>query len=330
MTKHPKITIAVACLNEEKHIEECLNSLIAQDYPGEFDIFVADGGSRDKSLEIIQDFSYRYDKIKLIENTKKIQAVGRNLVFKNTDSEYLAYLDAHSYAERNWLSQLWREFAKRENKEKLGGVGSVHSAANKNDFPFAVSQAFNSPLGGGMQGSYSQKEEITMVDSAYACLYKKSTLDKIGYYDENLAAGEDLELNLRLKENGYSVYVNPKAKTNYYHKENFQDLIEQMYRYGFWRAKVSMIRKSGSNMIYVPSIFLVLLLATLILSFVLPILFLFFIALMIGYFLVIFTNALSNSITHGRNMFSIAMIYPCIHFGYGFGFLRGLLGKSGS
>jgi cellulose synthase/poly-beta-1,6-N-acetylglucosamine synthase-like glycosyltransferase len=327
MQNNPKITIAVACLNEEIYIAECLDSLIAQDYPGEFEIIVADGGSEDKTIEIIEDYSSRYDQIKLINNSKKIQAAGRNLVFKAAESDYLAYLDAHSYAEPNWLSQLWTEFEKRMKKEKLAAIGSIHKPASNQDFPFAVSRAFNSHLGGGISGSYSDKDEVELVDSAYACLYSRAALEIVGFYDEKFAVGEDLELNLRLKEKGYNIYANPKAVTYYYHRESFQPLLEQMNRYGFWRAKVNKLHPNNSLITIIPSVFVLLLIASLLLSFIFPILFLLFIAIMLGYFTVIFLSSLSNSITYGRNMFAMVMIYSCIHFGYGFGFIKGILKK---
>jgi biofilm PGA synthesis N-glycosyltransferase PgaC len=48
----PPITAVVACFNEEETIEETLDYLVRQDYPGELKILVADDGSTDGTLEL--------------------------------------------------------------------------------------------------------------------------------------------------------------------------------------------------------------------------------------------------------------------------------------
>jgi len=51
-----KVSIIVACRNEEEFIEKCLESLLAQDYPSELiEIIVVDGMSTDKTLEIVNE-----------------------------------------------------------------------------------------------------------------------------------------------------------------------------------------------------------------------------------------------------------------------------------
>ncbi len=48
----PAITLVVACFNEEDVIEETLDYVATQDYPGEFHILVADDGSTDRTVEL--------------------------------------------------------------------------------------------------------------------------------------------------------------------------------------------------------------------------------------------------------------------------------------
>ena len=53
--KYPKISIITVCLNSEKTIKKCLDSVINQNYPKKkIEYIVIDGGSDDKTLSIIK------------------------------------------------------------------------------------------------------------------------------------------------------------------------------------------------------------------------------------------------------------------------------------
>src|SRR4051812_15003938 len=54
MSTLPFVTIAMPSYNEELYIEECLRTLLNQDYPADrMEILVADGGSPDRTREIV-------------------------------------------------------------------------------------------------------------------------------------------------------------------------------------------------------------------------------------------------------------------------------------
>jgi biofilm PGA synthesis N-glycosyltransferase PgaC len=48
----PAVTVAIACFNEEKTIEETLDYVLGQDYPGALRVLVADDGSSDRTVEL--------------------------------------------------------------------------------------------------------------------------------------------------------------------------------------------------------------------------------------------------------------------------------------
>jgi biofilm PGA synthesis N-glycosyltransferase PgaC len=48
----PDVTVVIACFNEEETIEETLDYVVAQDYPGMLRILVADDGSTDRTAEL--------------------------------------------------------------------------------------------------------------------------------------------------------------------------------------------------------------------------------------------------------------------------------------
>ena len=52
-SRYPAISILIAAYNEEASIADTLRSIANQDYPGTFEVFVIDDGSRDRTAAIV-------------------------------------------------------------------------------------------------------------------------------------------------------------------------------------------------------------------------------------------------------------------------------------
>ena len=92
------VAIVIPTLNEERFLSRCLDSVIAQTYPfEEMDVMVVDGGSKDNTRKIVDDYHQRYDNIRLIDNPGKIQSIAFNIGVKNSSAPYIVRLDAHAF-----------------------------------------------------------------------------------------------------------------------------------------------------------------------------------------------------------------------------------------
>ncbi len=53
----PFISVIVPCLNEERFISKCLDSILKQDYPKErLEVLIVDGMSKDRTREIVKQY----------------------------------------------------------------------------------------------------------------------------------------------------------------------------------------------------------------------------------------------------------------------------------
>jgi glycosyltransferase involved in cell wall biosynthesis len=82
-----KISIIIPTLNEEHHIGNCLNSVFQQDSSCFDEVIVADAGSKDKTLDIVQ----KYD-VKVV--TGGLPGIARNNGAQAAKGNYLLFLDA--------------------------------------------------------------------------------------------------------------------------------------------------------------------------------------------------------------------------------------------
>lgn len=320
---YPGISIIIAVLNEEKHIEKCLDSVIGQKYKGETEILIADGGSSDNTINIIKEYQLKNKHITLIHNEKKIQAAGRNLCAKNSKYDLIAYIDGHSTADENWLKNLVTTY--EQHKEmNIFGVGSIYNEASNNAFSKAVNAVLVSFLSGAGTSHFLNSDTVRETENAYACLYNKEIFLKLGGYKEYLATGEDIELNQRAIKNGYKLFVNPNAITFYYRIGNFTSFIKQQYRYGFWRA--NLIKKGNFSVKPItPALFILFLIAGTIFSQQNAHINEFFNYMLLFYLIVVFYYSAKIGIQKKLSSFLCFIIAVSVHLFYGLGMLTGLI-----
>ena len=96
--KQPKVSVIVALYNKEKNIKKCITSLINQSLK-EIEIIVVNDSSTDNSLEICKSFKDK--RIRIISNkTNKGIGYTRNVGIKHAKGEYLAFVDADDYVDK--------------------------------------------------------------------------------------------------------------------------------------------------------------------------------------------------------------------------------------
>lgn len=107
-----KISIIIPVYNQEKYLEKCLNSILANDFLG-YEIIAIDDASTDKSVEIIK----KYKHVKLIRH-KKNQHIGitRNDGLKIAEGKYIAFIDPDDYIDKDFLKRMY-ENAEKNNSD---------------------------------------------------------------------------------------------------------------------------------------------------------------------------------------------------------------------
>jgi glycosyltransferase involved in cell wall biosynthesis len=327
------IDIIIGVKNEEEHIERCIRSLIHQTKE-DINILVVDGKSKDKTREIVKRLMDEDPRVKLLSNERETISTGRNIGLKAGTSKYIAYLDGHAYVDINWLELLYTSFKEYEGKCQLGGIGSTY-ASPEDDTIFGKTVAYCvQTLFGGLGTSFTKEEEIHPVDTVAFALYKRSILEKEAvYYDEKMTQCEDTDFNHQLVNNGYVLLKHPKALVYQYRRKNIRQFSRQMYKYGEGRYKLA--KKYGETLKYyhlIPVftiVYIIFAVISLILFLIIPTNFNYLILIWSPIILYLLMDVLytiliitkQGSFKHA----SALLIFPVIHLGYGFGFLKGLI-----
>ena len=89
------VSVIVVCYNERDNIDQCINSLIRQDYPPSlYEVILVDNGSDDGTQKIIQDYVHQHQRMRLIVNPNRGIAGSRNLGLMAAACDFVAFVDA--------------------------------------------------------------------------------------------------------------------------------------------------------------------------------------------------------------------------------------------
>ncbi|MGU8248258.1 glycosyltransferase family 2 protein [Clostridium perfringens] len=91
-----KLSIIIPVYNCEKYIKKCLDSIINQNF-NDYEIIVIDDGSMDRSLDILTEYSKKYNFINVISWENKGQGAVRNFGVRIAKGKYITFIDSDDY-----------------------------------------------------------------------------------------------------------------------------------------------------------------------------------------------------------------------------------------
>lgn len=99
-----KASIIIPVFNAEKHLPQCLDSILFQSYQ-EFEVICINDCSTDKSLSILKQYQSKYpDKFTIINNTSNIGAgQSREIGISISNGDYLVFVDSDDYLSQDYL-----------------------------------------------------------------------------------------------------------------------------------------------------------------------------------------------------------------------------------
>jgi cellulose synthase/poly-beta-1,6-N-acetylglucosamine synthase-like glycosyltransferase len=320
----PRVAVMIPMLNEERFIENCINSVLDQNYPKEnLEILVVDGGSRDRSLDIVRELVSKHHCVRLLGATGLNCPAALNCAIAATEADILCKVDAHGYVEQDFLRTAVACF---QRDRRLMCIGGPIRPLARSVVGLSNSVARTSKFGVGHGVNTLGQEEEQLVETVQCGAYRKEIFDAVGGFDETLQFGEDEEMNWRIIQAGHHILYTPSMRFYYFPRETFRSFFMQYHRYG--RARVRVVRKhprflKGKHV--VPSGFIVVLIAMLAASPFSENAMLFLLSASAAYSgCSLIASVSSVPRTRPVLVLLLPVSFACLHFGYGLGFLRGI------
>jgi glycosyltransferase involved in cell wall biosynthesis len=186
-----KISVIIPVYNGEKYLGNAVDSVLNQSLKP-FEIMIVDDGSTDGTAQIAQKYGDRIHYIKRKNNNGA--AAARNDGVKSATGDYIAFLDADDYWEKNKLELQLREIKKTDAADMIFGMSS-HFFSPETDDDFR--RAYHCP------------EEPVKGLNPGMILIKRNNFLKAGYFSERYKTGEFIEWYQRALEKGMTSVILP-------------------------------------------------------------------------------------------------------------------------
>ncbi|NMA84272.1 MAG: glycosyltransferase family 2 protein [Epulopiscium sp.] len=321
----PFVSIIIPVRNEERYIERCLYSVLNQDYAKEhLEIIFVDGKSNDKTKEIITQYTKEYNHIILLENPNKTVPYAMNRGIKQAKGKYIIRMDAHSEYEQDYISQCVYYLGTTD-ADNVGGVALCKSSGYIGN---TIGLALSSVFGVG-NSIFRTTGKEGYVDTVPFGAFRREVFEQYGLFDERLTRNEDNEMNSRIRKAGGKIYLTPKIRFYYYHRDRIPDLAKQGYSNGMWNI-IAHFLHPGSMAIrhFVPFTFVISITLFLLVGMIGKNNFFinFFLLEMGSYFALNIFFSIRSCIKKGfKYIPMLIIVFFIFHFSYGIGSCMGLL-----
>lgn len=212
-----QISAIICTHNRDTYLGAAIDSLLAQDFVGEFEVVVVDNGSSDRTREVVEHRSHN-PRLKYVFEPVIGLSVARNTGARVASSEILAYLDDDAEANSHWLQVLYSAYQDNPKLAIAGGKVTLLWPEGTQPPPW-LSTGLSANL-----GAYDLGDAIVYIDNpgktprGLNYSIRRSFLEEIGGFDIHLGrvgtkllSNEELQMTELALQRGMQVAYLPNA-----------------------------------------------------------------------------------------------------------------------
>ncbi len=226
------VSIVVPVRNEAQSLGRVLDACLAQDYEGPLEVIVAYAESSDSTREILANYEAQHD-IVVVENPNGTAPSGLNAAIAAASGDVIVRCDGHAVLPSAYVSTAVATLA----RTGAGNVGGIQRAVGVTPTQRAIARAMTNRAGVG-NATFHRGGPEGPTDTVYLGVFDRAALDEVGGFDANLVRNQDYELNIRLNNADWQVWLDPSLEVEYTPRSTLGSLWRQYYDYGTWKRQV--------------------------------------------------------------------------------------------
>ncbi|MBR2927397.1 MAG: glycosyltransferase family 2 protein [Clostridia bacterium] len=317
------VSVIVPLYNEEKYIQNCIESLALQTYPASnMEWIFVDGNSTDQTREIIESYiaQERYPMV-LLHNEKRKTPYALNMAIERARGKYIIRLDAHSYFYPDYIERCVY-YLDNTDADNVGGLAETEAEGFVGQ---AIAKMLSTKFGVG-GSDFRVGEGNRYVDTVPFGAFRREVFARVGLFNTKLLRSEDNDMNSRIRQSGGKVWLAEDIRFKYYCRNTVKDILKMGLQNG--NALFHTLRENPKAMSirhFIPFLFVVSLLVMPGLSFLFPPVFGTLFAIELGLYLVLDLYFSFANKTPRYGLITV-WLYPLFHIVYGTGSALGMLG----
>ncbi|QQS36350.1 MAG: glycosyltransferase [Ignavibacteriales bacterium] len=214
----PKVSIVILNYNGKRFLNDCISSVLKQDFT-DYEIILVDNNSSDGSADFIRE---KFLQIKLIQSDKNLGfAGGNNLGVNHSSGELIVLLNNDTVTKDNWLKNL----VAAVDKDNVA-IASPLILNEHTPMKYWERKGSINFLGHNIMLVFSKEEEI--FSSSGACLIYKKDLLGIPFDEDYFAYSEDVYLGLRARFMGYEIHHTNNSEIYHFEGGSFNRTPNQL------------------------------------------------------------------------------------------------------
>ena len=238
MTPEPSIaaSVLVPVFNEERYIEASVAAMRRQRFDGELEFVFADGGSTDRTVEILTALAAQDPRIRVFDNPRRTVSSGLNVALRHARGRWAVRMDAHTVYPDDYVQRGVQRLAQGGTRWVSGPqVPEGHGPVSR-----AVALALSGAIGRGGSRKWGdgagEGAEFELDTGVFAGVWERQTLLAYGGWDERWVVNEDSEMAARFLARGERLICLPSMAAHYVPRDTLSGLFRQYRTYGQFRA----------------------------------------------------------------------------------------------
>lgn len=220
------VSFVILTKNSEKYLCLCLESIIHQKYPN-FEIVIVDGGSIDNTLKIIENYSQKSQRIKVVPAPGSSIGYARQIGTETSRGDIIAFIDSDcELPSDSWLSEMLSGFDSPE----IAGVWTL-GAFHPDDPSVMRYSILSNPIRdriSRLDGNAITRDTYIAVGTGHILMRRDIIQEAGGFLDIN--AAEDIDLTYRIVNLGYKLRYKKGCEVFHYHVSSLKQLIRKNRR----------------------------------------------------------------------------------------------------
>jgi hypothetical protein len=170
----------------------------------------------------------------LMSNPVKEVSAGLNAAIRQARGETVFRIDAHCEYQQDYITSCLKEL-RRTGAANVGGLLETLPGA-RTWMSLCIAGVSKHPIGVG-NGAFRIGKGDEYVDTVPFGAFRKAVFKEIGLFREDLPRNQDYELNSRLRNAGYRLYLSSKIRTQYYNSPTVAAFMRQACTNGWFAVR---------------------------------------------------------------------------------------------